>query len=836
MNSSNLRVALMLLAFVFPIAAQTEGNEQAPKIFIVKDFLGKDRIINDLDGDGWDDLWCALFPDIKHRNKTRDTDGDGLTDYEEMVMWRDPFVEGPLPHEPTPEEIAEAERLAALNKERLQQKLQEEWPARQAELAKTLRPVFEAGQDKPDPEEIRHDNAALRARLTARRDEARAKQHLLAAQLDAIAARHGINRRMAAGTLVGESDAGPIFMSPQDAVAARTSFAVHLWPYGLYPAWQNASLSRNLTGAGVRASIWEANEVGGVAGILTNHLEFNSGRAVQVDGASPSHHATAVASVMAGGGILDVFQGSTNRGKLLRGIAYAGELRGHNLTDFVDETSDAVLDGQSFSNHSYGTGSGWQEQFIDGDWWWVWRSPAFWEDPRLGMYSPPTASGLSSADLDEFVVIAETHLPVFAAGNANNVGPGTAVRYKLPDGTVSTADRDWINGDDNYDTVIAPATAKNVLTVGSITDINFSSGNFGISGFSGMGPTDDGRIKPDLVAVGQRNATLGLEDSLFAAHRANTATYYNGVTPDSNNLTDLQGTSFAAPAVTGGLMLAEERRKQLFPGAAPLLASTWRAAAIHTALNFGAPGPKYFTGWGIFDAENLVALLEEDAALGRGTLIKEFTVSTGVPKTFYVILPANATGELTLAWSDPAGNPPAFGTVVDDPTPMLVNNLDIVVTDTATLDDHLPWVLNPDLAGKNAAVRGAPATRGTDDRNNVEKVTIDPVSHERRLLVTVTPNGALQGGSQKTSLVLGGVVPEAPVGQGGSFTQNPTNPHEFGILFTSDPGAFFTIETSTALTSWSDVSSAKAEDGLTTLLTERNPTEPRRFWRVRRGQ
>ncbi len=176
--------------------------------------------------------------------------------------------------------------------------------------------------------------------------------------------------------------------------------------------------------------------------------------------------------------------------------------------------------------------------------------------------------------------------------------------------------------------------------------------------------------------------------------------------------------------------------------------------------------------------------------------------------------------------------------VRDDPTPMLKNNLDVVVQDTATSTNHLPWILNPDLVGKNAATRGAAATRGTDSLNNVEKITIDASTQPRRLKVTITPNGILQGGSQKTSLVLSGGVPEAPAITSSGFTQNPSNLDEFGITFSSDPGAFFTLESSTTLEagSWSNVSTVKAENSTTTVLTNRNSTESKRFWRIRRGQ
>ena len=534
-------------------------------------------------------------------------------------------------------------------------------------------------------------------------------------------------------------------------------------------------------------------------------------------------------------------QGAVHQGKMLRGIAYEGEVNGHDLDDFVTETSDAVLDGQNFSNHSYGINGGWEIRNIGGNNWWYWTYPAFSEDPRLGAYSDVGIGDTSSEALDDFVHTAEVHLPVYAAGNPNNYGPGSAVNHAIIIGgsyDSSTATRDWTNGDDSYDTVISPATAKNVLTVGSITDIDFSAGSFRISGFTGTGPTDDGRIKPDLVAVGQRNSSFGYGNSLFAAHKTSNGSYYNGILADSNGNVNLQGTSFAAPNVTGGLILAEQRRVQLLPSASPLLASTWRAASVHTALELGSPGPSYLTGWGSFDTERLVSLLEDDESAGRGTLIKEFTISTGVPKTFYVTLPANTQGDITLAWSDPAGSPASFGSVVDDSTAMLVNDIDLVAVDAVTSTPHLPWVLDPDFLGESAAVRGAAATRGTDDRNNLEKVTIDTDTQERRLAVTITPNGTLQGGSQKVSLILSGVVPEAPQVVSSGFTQNPSNLDEYAVTFRSDPGAFYTLETSTTLQSgsWSDVSTFKADDSTTTVLTTRDTGSTKQFWRVRRGE
>lgn len=800
------------------------------------------RKLHDSDGDGWCDLWCALHPELKHRNKKIDTDGDGVTDYQEMLLMQNASVADIPPEQLTPEE----ERQAALAAQERRVERQKEWIKRKAILEKTLVEGFASGKRAADPDSIRPDNAEWRKRLQARRDAASAKSLQKEATLNRIAAKYGIKRSSDRGTLVGDSEHGPIFASPQDAISANTIFADDLWPTQpngdpLYP-WQDTTQSRNLTGQGIKVSIWEANEAGGNgAGLLETHSEFGPNRANLEDTTPLSHHATAVANTIVGAGNLDVFLGGVNEGRLLRGVAYEGEVDGYDLADFETETTDAVLDGQIFSNHSYGINGGWELRQVGATIRWYWAFPNFDEDPRLGLYSPSLATEIGSVDFDNFVHTSKVHLPVISSGNPNNDGPGQAVSHVIIVNNAyqnSTATRDWTNGEDSFDSVISPATAKNVLSVGSILDI--SGPNIFFSDFSGSGPTDDGRIKPDVVAVGEREGTFGFGDSLLEANRNTNFSYYNGVTPDSLGTTILAGTSFAAPSVTGGLMLAEERRLELFPTASPLLASTWRAAAINTVFALGNGGPNYRSGWGIFNAVNLVELLENDEDLGRGSLIKEFTVHTGVTKSFYVTIPANAQADLTLAWSDPAGNPPAFATVVDDNTAMLVNNLDLVVEDetTSPVTTHFPWTLNPDFAGQSAAVRGAPAERDSmDDRNNVEKVTIDSDPQERRLKISVAPNGTLQGGSQEVSLILTGVELDAPQIVSSGFTQNPTNANEFALTINSDPGAFYTLETSSNLqgSSWTDVLSFKAEDSTTTVLTNRNTAQNKQFWRVRRG-
>lgn len=795
--------------------------------------------LDDKDDNGWGDSWEKKWSEhVKDRDG--DPDGDGITNWDEMLDGTDPG----RPNKKgeiyvTPEEKAEQERKRIEAEQQLQAKREREWPAKQLELAKTLAPSFDG--KAADPDHIRHDSTELAQKLAQRKAQADANMPVVEAELDEIARKHGIGRAGTDGqgrgwTLVGESPHGPLVMTTQDARSANSINADDVWPVGLH-SWQNTAQTRNLTGLNVTTSIFEA---GSNAGIRTAHVEFGA-RASQPDGSAISLHATSVADAIAGGGVLDVFRNSTNLGRLLRGTAYQSNVRGHDLSGFVGKSTTSVTDGHRFSNHSYGLSGGWEPINLGGTWYWFWPRYTFAEEPRFGMYSSTSADNISSRDLDAFVASSLVQLPVYASGNPNNYGPGAAPSpfHVIQIGSnyySSTATRDWVNGDDGYDTVLSPATAKNVLTVGSITDVN--AGSVSLSYFSGTGPTDDGRIKPDVVAVGQRNSALGLGDSLFLAHGDSNNAYYNGITPDSAGTIYQAGTSFAAPQVTGALALAQQRRSQLFPTAGAALASTWRALAIHTAQDIGAAGPDFLFGWGIGDTVGMVERLEQDSSLGRGSVIKEFNIAQGVSKTFLVNLPANTAGRFTLAWTDPAGTPAASDTVVDATTKMLVNDIDIQVQDTATNTVHYPWTLNPDLAGESAAVRGQAAVRTTrDNTNNVERIDVDASASARVLKVTVSPFGTITGGPQKVSLVLSGASPVKPKEKSFGLTQNPNDPDELAFTFENDPGAYFTLQVSDTLQtgSWTDVSTMLADNTESTLLVSRT-AYPRRFWRVRRGQ
>ena len=147
--------------------------------------------------------------------------------------------------------------------------------------------------------------------------------------------------------------------------------------------------------------------------------------------------------------------------------------------------------------------------------------------------------------------------------------------------------------------IIAPADGDSVITVGAVD----SSGD--ISGFSSPGPSYDGRIKPDVSALGVSNTVANPNDD---------SAYSNA-----------SGTSFSCPLTSGVAALILSRAPDLTP-------MQVREALRSTASMAGSPNNDF--GWGIIDAFAAVnyfgpSLVHEP--LGD-------TESTGVPYTVSAVI------------------------------------------------------------------------------------------------------------------------------------------------------------------------------------------------------
>jgi hypothetical protein len=248
--------------------------------------------------------------------------------------------------------------------------------------------------------------------------------------------------------------------------------------------------------------------------------------------------------------------------------------------------------------------------------------------------------------------------------------------------------------------ILCTAVAKNVVSVGAT-----NSDDDSLWPWSNKGPTDDGRIKPDVVSPGCETGVGGAIWSTLPGNR------YGGSC----------GTSLAAPSVSGTMALILQDWRATH--AADPWPSTLKALLLHTARDLGNPGPDYAFGYGLIDAKAAVDLARGNTS--GGTLVEGATERQGQHDP-YALDATTDTKELrvTLVWDDYPADPLA--------APALVNDLDLVVTGPDGRR-YYPWTLDPE-APQTPAVRTK-----ADHVNNVEQVYIDkPARGQWQIVVAGT--------------------------------------------------------------------------------------------------
>ena len=226
-----------------------------------------------------------------------------------------------------------------------------------------------------------------------------------------------------------------------------------------------------------------------------------------------------------------------------------------------------------------------------------------------------------------------------------------------------------------FGTLTAPSTAKNVITVGSVDE------SMGLSRFSGIGPTADGRLKPELVAPGEETLT-----------------------------SEAEGTSMAAAYLTGSIAMILEKLEEIGIDPSPALVKALliQGAKDLTSNPFGNPlvGPDYLYGYGFPSLENSLKYLS-----AQNIYSGEISDGEEIHLYFYVG-EGDDEVKLTLAYDD-------YPLVYYDSPKTLVNDLDIyLVSPSGKI--HQEWVLDP----KNPS---SPASFGDNDLDNLKQVRVlDP--------------------------------------------------------------------------------------------------------------
>ncbi|MHC4075418.1 MAG: S8 family serine peptidase [Planctomycetota bacterium] len=375
-------------------------------------------------------------------------------------------------------------------------------------------------------------------------------------------------------------------------------------------------------------------------------------------------------------------------------------------------------------------------------WFGVWPEK---EDRNFGRY------GAATSNWDSICYNAPYLLPFKALGNDrsdNKPNNGEDFWYIDPNGRWQQAVYDDVNDprSDNwdnsgFDTIPTISTAKNIMTVGAVNDAvttgQRDSAKATMTTFSGWGPTDDGRIKPDIVANGT---------SLYSC------------TADANNPYDTySGTSAAAASAAGSATLLMQHYADLFPGKA-MLASTLKGLIIHTATDIGNLGPDYSYGWGLMDVNTAAQYITADANNSTGKNIIEDSLATGSINKYTFTSDGSMPIIATLCWTDPQGTPvePNEGNIdvndgiLDNNTPMLVNDLDLRIIDSNNIV-FSPYILDPN----NPA---AAATTGDNILDNVEQIYIAG-PNLGTYTIQITHKASLTNSLQNYSLIINQPIP-----------------------------------------------------------------------------
>ncbi len=327
--------------------------------------------------------------------------------------------------------------------------------------------------------------------------------------------------------------------------------------------------------------------------------------------ANTTNHATVISSIIGGAGN-SFYDG--------RGIAYGCKFFPSSFSNlFADDITVLNANKVTVQNHSYGTII---QQFY----------------------------GAEAVSYDAQSWTNKNLIHVFSAGN-NGTAFATDGKYANING--------FANITGNF------KMAKNVITVGAIDN----KGN--IQAESSAGPLYDGRVAPQLIALGPN----GTSDA--AAIVSGTAAVMQQVYTDSNG--------------------------QALPPA-----SLIKAVLYNNAEDIYNKGIDYKTGYGLLNSYTSIKAIQQKEYDGS-------SLSQGQQWTKTISIPANAAQlKVTLSWTDTSAS-------LNNNNKALINDLDLEVQELSSGTIYKPWVLS---AAANIDSLTKQPIRKRDSLNTAEQVSI----------------------------------------------------------------------------------------------------------------
>ena len=485
----------------------------------------------------------------------------------------------------------------------------------------------------------------------------------------------------------------PIYITTTNLKSAIATQTIALSPGG--------DLGLDLEGEGYTIGIWELDYP------LESHQEFmnsdGTSRVSAIDTNNPNvggGHASHVAGTLGASGV----SGSA-KGMAPKSYIVSGNVAGHKTETANEHLSSGML----VSNHSYGI-------VVDSD----------TESWFLGSYASFNYAGSTNdgaRSWDQILYNSPYYTKVEAAGNdgtfsyTGGLGPGLD---KLTGSTVCKNN-------------IVVANANIIVNIPPFGNPAITGAN--IASSSSQGPTDDGRIKPDIAGRGTN--VYSCDDVTESSYGQST------------------GTSMAAPGVAGSLLILQEHYNNL--NSSFMRSSTLKGLVCHTATddaenpNVSAipyPGPDPFWGWGLLNAKFAAQTIID--AQTNAAIVEEKTLNNGEIYSFTVNVSGSEKLMATICWTDLAGQ--LQNGILNSTTPALVNDLDIRIIDSDN-NEYLPWKL--DLSNLPNAVKGDNIV------DNIERVEVD-LPTAGQYTITISHKGLIPGttpgsqGIQEYSLIVTG--------------------------------------------------------------------------------
>lgn len=308
------------------------------------------------------------------------------------------------------------------------------------------------------------------------------------------------------------------------------------------------------------------------------------------------------------------------------------------------------------------------------------------------------------------------------------------------------------NGKIDFGSVTPPATAKNCITVGASENnrADKKTETYGkwwpddfpslpikgdpmtdsindVVAFSGRGPTNDGRIKPDVVAPG--TFILSTRSRYIPEN-----SYAWGKYPPNKDYFYMGGTSMATPLTAGGVAIIRQflRTKANIPKpSAALIKATLIHGSQKLDYRYKASSEK-----GLFDMEQGWGRvnLQESIAPKKGKIIyidHNKGLKTGESSSIEIeVEEIDIPLKVTMVYTDYPG-------------PALINNLNLAVT-------------SPDGTRFNGNVFAKPYDSRHDTKNNVEVVSIEKPDKGKYVIEIIGSNISI--GTQDFALVYSGQI------------------------------------------------------------------------------